>query len=120
METSNAGTKASWVRLTVRSASLVLVVFVTAAAVHTAIWAGPIFVYLLRRPSMRPACAAVRPGMAPAEVQKLFHGANPSDEAMVGARLYFDGKDHCEVQLDPTTQKVLSAQFREEAIGGLE
>jgi hypothetical protein len=39
---------------------------------------------------------------------------------MVGAQLHFEAKDVCEVQLDPTTQRVLSAQFREVAIGGVE
>jgi hypothetical protein len=95
-------------------------VFATAAVVHTAIWAGPIFVFSLQSSSMRLTCARVRPGMTLSEVQGLFHGVKPVNEAIVGAELRFETKDLCVMELEPTTHKVLSAQFREETIGGVE
>jgi len=105
---------------TLRCIFFLVFAFAAAVGVRATIWAGPIIVNSLHRPSLRPACDGVRPGMTVSEVQKSFDGAKPFNEAMIGAELRFEGKDTCEVTLDVGSQRVLSTQFREKTIGGVE
>ena len=105
---------------TLRSMFFLLVAFGMAVGVRATIWAGPILVYSMHRSSLRRECTNVRNGMTPSEVQKLFHKVKPFSEAMVGDGLRFEGEDACEVTLGSGTKKVVSAQFLEQTISGVE
>lgn len=85
----------------------------TALTVRTAMWSGPMLTYLVSHHSVRAGCDAIRTGMTIPQVRKLFQTAVPTSEAMVGDHLSFEYGGACEVQLDHSTRKTVSAQFHE-------
>jgi hypothetical protein len=100
-------------KVILRSIVSLFIAIAAAVTVRTAMWSGPMLTYAVAPHSVRAECDAIHTGMTLSQVQKLFQTAMPTSEAVVGNHLSFEYRGSCEVQLDHSTRKTMSARFQE-------
>jgi hypothetical protein len=79
-----------------------------------------VLLYDLRQSSISSECAAVHSGMTFAQVEDLIHSkAWPTEESVTGNQFSFGRWDICQVEFDPSNEKVTRAQMLQGPVSDL-